>query len=350
VVAKVIAKFNPAGAILSSVYSALTWLSDNVERFQGLADLGAKIGGVVHDVPNAKEQLAADVKSFLDGVVPVALNFGISQIPGLSRVPQAVAEALQKVRGTPLNLIGQALGKVIGAAAGRLSLTGHPEYQGLVGKPLTFLVSGESHRLWVVNRNGQSVIMRASNTGPLDLSRDLPGVSAGERARVQGDADAVTALGNQLGALLRAATAAADATRPVNAGLAGQAQSLDSRLKTAEEVLEKDLINDGAVCFGSACFAAGTPGGWRAIEALRPGDQVLSRDEHDPHGPVEAKAVEEVFVRLGSVWELRAGGRVIGTTGGHPVMCRNYVRWKSGTDRQFPPSEAETDVIGSQDG
>jgi hypothetical protein len=240
-----------------------------------------------------------------------------------------VGRVIQDIRSTPLALIAQAIGKVADKAKELLGLNTQPEYQGLVGKPLSFVVSGDTHRLWVVNRNGQSVIMRASTAASLDLSRDLVDVSAAERARVQGDADKATALGNQLNTLLRTAKAAADAKRPVDPGLAGQAQSLDSQLKTAEEVLEKDLIDDGAICFGNACFAAGTPlrtpGGWRAIEALRPGDRVLSRSENEPHGVVEAKAVEEVFVRLGSVWELRVGGQVVGTTGEHP-----FYAWERG--------------------
>lgn len=75
-----------------------------------------------------------------------------------------------------------------------------------------------------------------------------------------------------------------------------------------------------------ACFAAGTPlrtpDGWRAIESFRVGDVLLSRDEHDPTGAVEAKAVEEVFVRTGQVWYLHVGGVVIRTTAEHPFYAQ----------------------------
>jgi Pretoxin HINT domain/Protein of unknown function (DUF3990) len=62
------------------------------------------------------------------------------------------------------------------------------------------------------------------------------------------------------------------------------------------------------------------PGGSRAIEELRVGDLVLSRDEFDVRGEVRAKVVEEVFERFSAVWELRAGGQVILTTGEHPFF------------------------------
>lgn len=71
-----------------------------------------------------------------------------------------------------------------------------------------------------------------------------------------------------------------------------------------------------------ACFAAGTPirtlEGSQAIEKLRAGDTVLSRDEYSPDAPVEAKVIEEVFVTESLVWELRIGGQVIRTTAEHP--------------------------------
>jgi hypothetical protein len=70
------------------------------------------------------------------------------------------------------------------------------------------------------------------------------------------------------------------------------------------------------------CFAAGTPlrtpDGSKLIEQFRPGDLVLSRDEHDPEGLVVARLVEEVFVRQGLIWHLHVGGQVIRTTAEHP--------------------------------
>jgi len=78
--------------------------------------------------------------------------------------------------------------------------------------------------------------------------------------------------------------------------------------------------------FTQACFAAGTPirtpDGAVVIEQIRPGDLVLSRSEFDPHSPVEAKVVEQVFVRSAPVLELRVGGRKITTTAEHPFFAK----------------------------
>jgi YD repeat-containing protein len=80
-----------------------------------------------------------------------------------------------------------------------------------------------------------------------------------------------------------------------------------------------------------ACFCAGTPlrtpGGSKAIEQIRRGEWVLSRDESNPGGPVRAQLVEEVFVRTGRVWNLGLPGRTIRTTGEHPFFAQGK-GWK----------------------
>jgi intein/homing endonuclease len=82
---------------------------------------------------------------------------------------------------------------------------------------------------------------------------------------------------------------------------------------------------------GPKCFAAGTPlltpEGEKAVESLRRGDLVLSRAEEDIDGVVEAKAVEEVFVRVALVLAVQVRGRVIRTTAEHPfyVLGRGWV-------------------------
>jgi hypothetical protein len=79
------------------------------------------------------------------------------------------------------------------------------------------------------------------------------------------------------------------------------------------------------------CFAAGTPlrtpTGSKAIEDFKVGDQILSRDEHDPHAPVSVQTVEAVFVRVGPLLNLYVQGRLIRTSGEHPF----YVRGKGWT-------------------
>ena len=54
------------------------------------------------------------------------------------------------------------------------------------------------------------------------------------------------------------------------------------------------------------------------IERFKVGDLILSRDENTPTGPVQVKQVEEVFVRVSPIVQLRVSGRTISTTIEHP--------------------------------
>lgn len=82
------------------------------------------------------------------------------------------------------------------------------------------------------------------------------------------------------------------------------------------------VIQEG---LAKSCFAAGTklwtPQGYRVIEEIAVGETVWSRDEWNPAAPVEAKVVEEVFQRFARVMDLRVAGRVIRTTGEHPLYA-----------------------------
>jgi RHS repeat-associated protein len=74
--------------------------------------------------------------------------------------------------------------------------------------------------------------------------------------------------------------------------------------------------------FTETCFAAGTllltPEGSKPIEEFQVGDLLMSRNENDQRGAVEAKMVEEVFVRTAPILHLHVAGKVIRTTAEHP--------------------------------
>ena len=69
------------------------------------------------------------------------------------------------------------------------------------------------------------------------------------------------------------------------------------------------------------CFAAGTPvltpDGEKPIEQLKPGEQVLARDEHKLEAATEPKVVEKTFQGSAEIVELHVGGQVLRPTGPH---------------------------------
>lgn len=86
------------------------------------------------------------------------------------------------------------------------------------------------------------------------------------------------------------------------------------------------MVRTPLAALENSCFVAGTPlqtpDGEKVIELFEPGDLVLSRSEHNPEAPVEAKVVEEVFIRVAPIFDLRVAGRVIRTTAEHPFYVR----------------------------
>ena len=66
-----------------------------------------------------------------------------------------------------------------------------------------------------------------------------------------------------------------------------------------------------------------TPSGSKAIELFEPGDEILSKSEHNPNGEVSIKLVEEVFVRQSVLMRVMVWGRVIDTTGEHPFYVKD---------------------------
>ncbi len=83
--------------------------------------------------------------------------------------------------------------------------------------------------------------------------------------------------------------------------------------------------------FNLACFTAGTPieteFGSQAIETIKVGDKVWSRDEFDADAPAGLKVVEELFTRHSQILQLNVGNAIIGTTAEHPfwVVSKGWV-------------------------
>ena len=81
---------------------------------------------------------------------------------------------------------------------------------------------------------------------------------------------------------------------------------------------------------GQSCFTGETKlmarsawrEGWRRIDEIKVGDEVLSRHEDEPEGPLAWKRVEEVFERYGFVVDFYVGEQVIRTTTEHPFYVR----------------------------
>jgi hypothetical protein len=73
----------------------------------------------------------------------------------------------------------------------------------------------------------------------------------------------------------------------------------------AQDKVVADILANPCKILNAGCFAAGTklwtPLGYRAIETIRAGEKVYSRDQSDPRGLVRENLVEESFVTARAV-------------------------------------------------
>jgi hypothetical protein len=154
------------------------------------------------------------------------------------------------------------------------------------------------------------------------------------RERVQATRDALAREGLQ--AAPGEMEAILDRTRPgpQSATLESPAQSASGELSRSRTI-PLQLVDSGpwffteeyaaqlqAAGYRISCFTAGTPlltpAGAKNIEEFEVGDLVLSRSEFEQFGRLEAKAVEETFVRNGRIWNVHVEEQTIRTTGEHP--------------------------------
>ncbi|MBX9681170.1 MAG: HINT domain-containing protein [Gemmataceae bacterium] len=67
--------------------------------------------------------------------------------------------------------------------------------------------------------------------------------------------------------------------------------------------------------------------GYRRIDELTDDDEVLSRPEDNPNGPLAWKKVEQKFIRYAQILHVHVGSHVIRTTAEHPFWVKDF-GWK----------------------
>ncbi|WP_433830985.1 hypothetical protein ACQP2E_12315 [Actinoplanes sp. CA-015351] len=170
VTVRVIALFNPAGAILQAIeaiYRVLKWIFQNAGRIftlvdtvvSGIADiLAGNVGAVAVAVEKALVQLIAPVLAF------------IADYLSLGDLPAAVAEKVESMREWVLGMIERALAWVIEKGKALLAALGIGKKdeaeagagEESVGEEMAFTAGGEQHRLWIDVSGDEATFMVAS--------------------------------------------------------------------------------------------------------------------------------------------------------------------------------------------
>jgi len=151
---------------------------------------------------------------------------------------------------------------------------------------------------------------------------------------INGDASGVVQFGGQL------AMNALEIAALVNpCGLAAKGLAAYGVTVTGSQLFEPGgftlknflLTSYNLLALLGACFTGDMlllcEGGKKRADAIREGDRLWSRDEHDPDGPLVLKRVLRRFERTGKIWQVRLPGQVLRTTLEHPFWVENRQSW-----------------------
>ncbi len=337
--AQVAAKFVPGAGALLSVYNGASWVIANKDQLAGLFsqflsvidDLNPNnfLGGDEEALRNAAiATVKGKVRAGLQDALPVLLGalagqFGLGTLPNELRravgfVPLEVDKALRAV-------VAKVAAKVTGASTAAATTPG-----GTSGGLFDGRISA-----------AKQFVYRDTTTYVLWVAQDKTGISV-KLAKKVGNGyefvDVVTVqglMGNradaQLNALLAAARELTQKTKvsphSTNKPTPAALLALSRKVEEAEAKVVQAIQAHAFGKLASNCFAAGTKiltrAGWKNVEDIRPGEEVLARPELDPAAAAEWKAVEERFERFGPVLHLHfPGGELIRTTLEHPFWVQ----------------------------
>ena len=310
-VPQLIAKFVPGAGQIFTAVRGLQWLAANRSQLQDLFNILVNDGITALTTFDAAGVQSALYRGLKASIQP-ALSFLAGQV-GLAHLPQDV----QKVVSYVPRKVDKALRDAIDGVAGSLrGGTKSGKSDSLLGGrlPKEFAYAGKTYELWET-KESEKVFVKV-------------GVKGAGQPTVLKDKDFAVSAKAHFGAVDGKAKGLAGAAKKPAAGQPppqnafAQMAQVQKDLAAAEDQLITDMKAGKCTALDGGCFAAGTklwtPAGYRKIEEIQVGDLVFSRDEHNPAGAVEAKAVEQIFVRLTAVWHLHVGGQVIRTSGEHP--------------------------------
>ncbi len=257
---RIIALFNPAGAIvqaIEAIYKVLKWIFENAARIfsfvesvvNGMADVMAgNIAGVANNVELALKRLIVPVIDFVAGYV------------GLSGLPDFIAEQVKRLQSFVWPFVERAVVAVVNVGRRALAAIGlgggeeeeeddDGDYDGQIGKTVRFSAAGESHRLWIETNGTDAVLKVASTPKTLDeqldeytrLAQDL---DEEEKTTVTGHISTARDLGNQinnqadtLAANVQNPNSDPDANSSADDAVESKEQQLAGVLRQIEEIL-----------------------------------------------------------------------------------------------------------------
>ncbi|MDY3562921.1 polymorphic toxin-type HINT domain-containing protein [Gemmata sp. JC673] len=330
--AQVAAKFVPGAGALLSVYNGVSWVIANKDRLTGLFTQFLSVIDTLGETGLSEADAIAAVKSKvragLQDALPVLLGgmagqFGLGNLPNELR--RAVQYVPQKVNAILRTVVAKVAAKVAGGGAAAGATPGGTSgtlFDGRIAPAKQFVYRGTTtYVLWVATDKAGVSVKLAKKVGAGYEFVDVVTVQGLIGRRADAQLNALLAAARELAQKTKVSPQSAN--KPTPAALLELARKVEAAEAKVVEALQANAFGKLA----SNCFAAGTKimtrAGWRNVEDVRPGEEVLSRPERDPGAEAEWKVVEERFERFGPVLHLHfSGGELIRTTPEHPFWVQ----------------------------
>jgi phage-related protein len=194
---RIVALFNPAGAIVQAIeliYKLCKWIFENAARIFTFVE--TIVNGVADLLAGNIDGMARAIENALARLIPPVIDF-LAELIGLGDLPDKVADIIKRLQAWVESIIDRIIGWL--AARGRqllaaLGLGGEEQAAGAegdlgeVGETITFSGGGESHRLWIRESGTTTTVMVATTEESVGQKLARWEVEASNLGEKQGDA------------------------------------------------------------------------------------------------------------------------------------------------------------------
>jgi hypothetical protein len=174
VTARVIALFNPVGAILQAIeliYKVLKWIFENAAKLFSFIE--TIVNGLADIIAGNISGMAKAVEKALAKLIPPVIDFFASLI-GVGDLPDKVVETVKKLQDWVESILDRAIGWLVDKGRKLLAAVGlggkkEPEKakvgegDAVLGTSVSFSAAGVAHRQWVDIRGTNAVLMVSSD-------------------------------------------------------------------------------------------------------------------------------------------------------------------------------------------
>jgi hypothetical protein len=169
VTVRILLLFNPVGAIaqaVEAVYRVLSWVFNNAARIFSLIE--TVVNGIANVIAGNIDGMANAVETALVQLISPVIDF-LADYMSLGDLPDKIANVIQGLQGWVEGVLDTVIGwlaeqgkKIFGIGGEEGQDKKDDKYDGQIGKEVKFTAGKESHRLWIVQKGSNAIVMMAS--------------------------------------------------------------------------------------------------------------------------------------------------------------------------------------------